>query len=210
MLPKIVYRQPRHPLVSRLRPAAWLLVAAIAGCAAPQEDVGAAIAGGDTDATNARAAITEYAAKLKSELQAALARGPIAAVDVCHTRAGRIAAEVGALHEVTIGRTALKVRNPDNRPGDWERKTLEEFSRALAAGEAPGTLSAQTVVGGDGGREHVYMQPIMTAPLCLVCHGAAIDPELAGHIAGLYPGDQARGFAAGDLRGAFVVRRPAQ
>ncbi len=40
---------------------------------------------------------------------------------------------------------------------------------------------------------------------CLMCHGSGLDPALKAEIERLYPDDQATGFKAGELRGAFTV-----
>jgi hypothetical protein len=52
-------------------------------------------------------------------------------------------------------------------------------------------------------------QQLATAPLCLVCHGdaAAQPPELRARLHELYPADAATGYRAGELRGAFTLRR---
>ena len=52
-----------------------------------------------------------------------------------------------------------------------------------------------------------YMKAIPTAPICVTCYGADIDADLAAELDRLYPTDQARGFAVGDIRGAFTVRK---
>jgi hypothetical protein len=49
------------------------------------------------------------------------------------------------------------------------------------------------------------MKPIVTAPLCLTCHGETLAPGVAAAVESRYPQDRAVGFAAGDLRGAFHV-----
>ncbi|MOA58455.1 hypothetical protein D3C78_1828600 [compost metagenome] len=51
------------------------------------------------------------------------------------------------------------------------------------------------------------MKAIPTGEPCLACHGQQIKPELAAVIDQRYPQDQARGFALGELRGAFTLRR---
>ena len=38
-----------------------------------------------------------------------------------------------------------------------------------------------------------------------MCHGSGLDPALKAEIERLYPDDQATGFKAGELRGAFTV-----
>ena len=79
------------------------------------------------------------------------------------------------------------------------------FERDLAAGAPapPQHFDARP----DGSAR--YMSAIVTQPLCLTCHGSEIAPEVAAEIARHYPEDQATGFAAGDLRGAFLIEWPA-
>ena len=53
-----------------------------------------------------------------------------------------------------------------------------------------------------------YVEPILLQPLCVACHGEAIEPGLATRIAELYPQDRAVGFRVGELRGVFWVEFP--
>lgn len=64
-------------------------------------------------------------------------------------------------------------------------------------------LSHAEVVGG----EFRMMKAIATGEPCLACHGKNIQPSLAAVIDVRYPEDEARGFALGELRGAFTLRR---
>lgn len=137
--------------------------------------------------------------------QAIASGGPTQAVEACQTLAPQIADR----HSVvpwTVGRTALKVRNPENAPDAWERQVLESFQARAAAGEPMDTLRHGEVVDG----RYRYMQAIGTAEPCLACHGTAIKPELASLIDSRYPKDQARGFRLGELRGAFTLSREVQ
>ncbi|MBL6933600.1 MAG: DUF3365 domain-containing protein, partial [Rhodospirillales bacterium] len=43
---------------------------------------------------------------------------------------------------------------------------------------------------------------------CLACHGGNISEEVAAKLDDLYPQDKARGYNAGDIRGAFTIRQP--
>lgn len=166
----------------------------------------AAVEGVSTVAADA--AIREFAAALKAELGAALAEGgPVAAVQVCHHRAAAIADEVGARHAMRLRRTTLKPRNPANSPDAWERSRLVAFEEELAAGKSAAELSA--LVRSQDGAGFRYMKPIVTAPLCLACHGVSLQPELVEVLDELYPDDRARGYEAGELRGAFSVWWPA-
>lgn len=75
-------------------------------------------------------AIMVFQKALKSELMVAMQKGGSkAAVEICNEKAPQIAEKVGLLENVTISRTSLKVRNPNNQPTDWEKETLEDFEK---------------------------------------------------------------------------------
>lgn len=151
------------------------------------------------------------AATLGSNLKAALGQamqdtGPVGALEVCNVQAPAIAAAIDEREGVTVGRTSLKWRNPDNKPDAWERGILEKFAADKAGGASNLDLETWAVVPGpDGGRDFRYMKAIPTLPLCLKCHGTAVAPEVAEKIRTLYPEDHATGYGLGDLRGAFTV-----
>jgi hypothetical protein len=148
--------------------------------------------------------------ELKGELGAAIEKGgPVAAIDVCHTRAPAIAARLSAESGASVGRTALKVRNAANAPDDLERAVLEQFAADMAGGRIEGPLEAAFEIKREDGIERHYLRAIPTEALCLTCHGETLAPELAAAIARDYPGDQATGFKQGELRGAFRVVWPA-
>ena len=171
-----------------------LLVAAHADCAEPE---GWIIASRD--------AAGQLGGRLAGELAGALQSSPVEAIGVCRERAPVIAAELARATGAQVGRTALKLRNPANAPLDWQRSVLEAFEQQLAGGASPASMEfAQTVESG-GGLERRWMKPIVTAPLCLGCHGRELAPGVAEALAGEYPRDQATGFEAGQLRGAFYV-----
>ena len=152
-----------------------------------------------------RAVAGQLAGSLITELTQALAESPAAAIRVCSERAPAIAAEVSAATGATVGRTAAKVRNPDNAPNDWQQRGLDYLAAQLAAGAEPAALEYTETRVVDGREVRRWMKPLMTAPLCLTCHGAALGPEVAAAVSERYPDDQATGFAAGDLRGAIYV-----
>ncbi len=158
----------------------------------------------------ARAAVVagDLGARLKAELQAAMAAGgPLAAIDTCHGKAMAVAVEQSESSGWDVGRTSLRVRNPDNAPDAWERSVLESFEQRIAAGESPATLTAQKTVKVGDHHYFRYMKAIPTAEMCTMCHGKAIAPEVAAKIGELYPDDRATGFAPGELRGAFTLTR---
>ena len=171
---------------------------------------GAALSAPSTDTERrvgtSREAIQVFAATLKGELQAAMeAGGPSNAIDVCTDRAPAIAASVSEAQGMSIARTSLRYRNPDNSPDPWESKVLEEFEMRRAAGEDPMTMDFAETLETAEGPMFRYMKAIPTAELCLKCHGTDLDPKVSAQLDALYPDDRARGFNKGDIRGAFSV-----
>lgn len=136
----------------------------------------------------------ELASSLFAELSGAIkASGHADAIGVCQERAPAIAEEVGAAHNVRIGRTSARLRNPSNGAPTW--------AAGLIDAEANEQFEAR---GGDHLRA---LFPIVIAPPCMACHGPA--DGLAGGVAAAlserYASDQATGYAQGDLRGWFWV-----
>jgi hypothetical protein len=153
-----------------------------------------------------RDAIQELGGALKSELKGAIKTGGfVKALDVCQTKAPKISAELSKKVGFSISRTSLKPRNPNNAPSEWEKDVLEQFEKRKADGENPKSLEFMAVVEKDGQRERRYMKAIMTQGPCLSCHGKDIDAPIVAKLKELYPDDQATGFEAGDLRGAFSI-----
>lgn len=157
----------------------------------------------------ARSLTDEFQAKLKRELLTAMkGGGPVRAIQVCNVEAPRIASQIaaGRVAGWTVSRTALRVRNPKNRPNDWQNEALVELERRIAAGEPLDQVAWQ----GRRDGQFVYMRPIMMDGACMTCHGPAesIPASVATEIERLYPDDKATGFSLGDLRGAFVVAGP--
>ena len=147
--------------------------------------------------------------QLKGELTKAIAEGgPMAAIDVCYTRAPEIAAQLSKSSGARVGRTALRVRNPSNAPDGLERSVLEQFATDLGSGPIDRPLEAAFEIRRGDAVERRYMRAIPTDAVCLTCHGKTLAPELAAAIARNYPGDQATGFELGQLRGAFSVTWP--
>jgi hypothetical protein len=136
--------------------------------------------------------------RLKDALTAAITQGgPIAAIDVCATMAPSIAKSL-SVDGLTVGRTALRLRNPNNVTPVWLGQPLERWAKAPAAERQPLHETLE-----DG--RFVYAAPITTRGVCLTCHGANVADDVKSAIAGRYPKDAAIGFAEGDLRGAVWV-----
>ena len=162
------------------------------------------------DLTACRTAVGRLGQALRGALQEAIAAdGAVGAMKVCNVEALPLTRTISTEEGVIIGRTSLYFRNPANAPDDWERARLAEFATRKAAGEGADALEIWEVV--DDAASHKtfrYMKAIVTAPMCLQCHGSELAPDVAAAVKKLYPDDAATGFAVGDLRGAFTVSKP--
>ncbi|RMF74225.1 MAG: DUF3365 domain-containing protein [Acidobacteria bacterium] len=162
----------------------------------------------DEAVRRAKAAARRLGVELKSELLRLLDEsGPVGAIEVCSKRATEIRQAL-AEEGLMVRRVSLKVRNPADRPDDWERRILETLVEIAAVDRSALPEELAVVVARDDGEELRYLRPIFVQRPCLTCHGPVdrMDPEVRDKIAELYPGDQATGYAEGDLRGAISVR----
>lgn len=144
---------------------------------------------------------------LKAALVAELGgNGPVAAASVCSEQAVPMTAAVAAESGVVVGRSSLRLRNPDNAAPDWvmawlagqgERKaeTSQGFARV---DEVDGVAMARV------------LKPLPIEGPCLLCHGGsdALAEGIPELLAERYPQDQATGYALGDLRGALWAEGP--
>ena len=150
--------------------------------------------------------------ELKGELGKGMkAGGPVAAIGVCNSLAPAIAQKHSANSGWDVGRTSLKLRNPQNAPDAWETKVLQQFEERRAKGEGPDTLAYAEVVEDGGDKYFRFMKGIVMPPMekmpCLKCHGENIDAKTAAKLDALYPQDKARGYKAGQVRGAFTLKK---
>ena len=181
-----------------------IMMVALMLCAAPvqAEDYRQQVA-------DSRAMAGEFMQALKGKLMKGMQEGgPVNAIGVCRQQAPQIAANLVTRTGWDIGRTSLKVRNPHNAPDAWERAVLEEFEQRRLAGEDVAQLEHYAAVSQGEATVFRYMKAIPTAALCVNCHGTVLDPAVVAKLDALYPEDQARGFQAGDIRGAFSFSQP--
>jgi len=149
-----------------------------------------------------------FGGPLKKALGAGMKNGgPVNAIGVCNEKAPGIAAKAATDSGWEVGRTSLKLRNPNNEADAWELNVLNLFEARKAAGEKPDALAFGEVVETNGQKQFRFMKAIGTADVCLSCHGKDIKPEVAAKLDGLYPDDKARGFSKGDIRGAFTLKK---
>lgn len=161
----------------------------------------------DFDA-DSKQAIKEFAMTLKSALLTAMkSGGSVEAITVCNTVAPSIAETLSNKYGFEIGRTSLKVRNPDNKADEWESGILQQFEDRKQQGEAINTLS---IVAKHETENQSYFRKMKAIPIdkaCLICHGTQISTQTKSMLDTHYPNDQAIGYKLGDIRGAFTVKK---
>lgn len=154
-----------------------------------------------------RAIARQFGAEMKAALEVAITEhGPVQAISVCRDLAPRIATRLTREHGATVSRTALKVRNPANAPRSWQADALRSLQEQHDAGAKPESIEFFEMSPDGSAR---YLKAIVTAPLCTMCHGESISPDIQHAVKEHYPDDVATGFKPGDLRGAFSVEWPA-
>lgn len=136
-------------------------------------------------------------------LRKILSDGVPGAVRFCQVSAGNLTATY-TNEDVNISRTSILYRNISNKPDSFSLGILEK----MQAEKEKGTVPASLVLKDDKGVVHFY-KPILMQAMCLNCHGSVpgqVQPDVLSVIDSLYPGDLARQYKEGDLRGAWHIR----
>ena len=173
---------------------ATLLLVAAASVGAAESAPGQAVA--------AKAA-GQFGQEMRKKLSdSLLTKGPAGAIDVCAKDAPAIASRIEKELGVSIKRTSLKLRNPQNAPDEVELRLLESLAAAHDAGEKlPQGVTAFPTVPGR------FYKTITVEQTCLKCHGdaATMSDAVRKELASIYPEDRAVGYQEGDLRGIVSV-----
>lgn len=156
----------------------------------------------------ARAAAQEAFQSLSAELIKAMADGgPVSAIPVCSDKAGSIIQQVAAKRTLEMIRLSDKPRNAAQQAKGTDFEAIESFRNTLKNG---GVMKPQLESLADGSAL-VRAPIVISAPLCLQCHGSESDiaPETRKAILGIYPADKATGYKLNDLRGIWKIKVPA-
>ena len=129
----------------------------------------------------------------------------LSAVKFCSENAKDVAKKAMAdfPSNITVRRTALKYRNPHNKPDATDTKVMRQIADAIQAG----TFNKKPVViTMEDNTTRVYA-PLMVEQSCTKCHGdtAKMNPEVLKIIQEKYPEDKATGFKEHDFRGVAVA-----
>lgn len=198
-------------------PAVWLWLAT--GCGGPAEPPAAPDpapaptadrAAEDPEAValaRAQATIDDARARLQSRMvQAMNHHAPPEDVVSCSIEAEALTEAAPEGSGASVGRSSLRLRNPDNAAPDWVRAWLDAQGERAAAG-VDGIRRVDTV---DGARVARVLAPIPIEPRCLGCHGPkdTLPADVRAALDQRYPDDHATGYAMGDLRGAMWAEVP--
>jgi len=143
---------------------------------------------------------------LKTELKAHMKadKTGLSAAGFCASKATSLTEEVNKKlpKYAKVRRTALKLRNNSTNPADdLDKKIMNEYVAAIEAKTfTPKDIKEVTI----GDTTRVY-KPLITAPVCLKCHGSSVSPEIKKLIKEVYPNDKAMNFKEGELRGVIVA-----
>lgn len=143
---------------------------------------------------------------LKKELEAG---GTESAIAVCKQVAPALSQKYSTDGKV-VKRVSLKPRNQAlGVPDAWEKEVLERFERDQKSGKPAAELEMSSVTSEEDGRWYRYMKALPVQPMCLQCHGTPteISAGVKALLAKEYPGDAAVGYSAGEIRGAFSIKR---
>ncbi len=119
------------------------------------------------------------------------------ALGACSTLGQGLADDYNKISDVKVRRTALKYRNPKNKPDSTDTIVMEGFLRTKNFKEP------QVVDMGDHYR--VY-KALKVKQECLACHGDNISKDLRKMLEKTYPKDMATNFKLGEFRGAVVAK----
>jgi hypothetical protein len=136
-------------------------------------------------------------------LRKILTNGVAGAVRFCQVGAGPLTT-IYASEGIDIARTSSHFRNHANKPDSISLDVLENMQAAIRKGEKP----VVQVFREQNGTVH-YFKPILMQAMCLNCHGSVpgqVQPDVVKVIDSLYPGDLARQYKEGELRGAWHIQ----
>ena len=143
--------------------------------------------------------IKSFVGTLKPTLESAMKDGgPTVGAGVCASLAIQMTDDYNAITtDAKVRRTAIKYRNPKNKPDATDTAVMNELIRR-------GDFKPVTIDAGDHYR--VY-KPLPTKAECLVCHGdvSQIPKKVAEMTKRQYPKDLAVDFAEGEFRGVVVA-----
>lgn len=144
--------------------------------------------------------INTFMGSLKPTLKGLLQQDKtnVTAMGACSSMAQSMTREYNQqISGVKVRRTALRYRNPKNKPDRTDRMVMDEFV-------AKNSFKPLVV---DIGDQYRVYKPLKVKQSCILCHGARNDmnKEVVKMIDRNYPKDKATGFEIGEFRGVVVA-----
>lgn len=162
----------------------------------------------DNNIATARDISKDFGSQLKSELMKGMkSGGPEEAIEVCYSKAPKIAENLSDSTGWKVGRTSLKIRNINNAPDEWETEILRSFEQQKLDGVNVSELEFADTVLVNNDQYFRYMKAIPTGSVCLNCHGLKIKDPIRESISKLYSDDKAIDYNMGEIRGAFTLSK---
>lgn len=149
-----------------------------------------------------------FMATLKGVLVQSMAKGIPAAAATCSDTAQTLTKTIASAHGVEMRRISLNARNSQNIPTVQEKVLLLKLDSVRLAGRLTDSTVVWEIIERQGKQYALHIKPIvLNNALCLQCHGkdADIAPETRTVLDKRYPGDKARGYSIGEIRGAVSV-----
>jgi hypothetical protein len=119
------------------------------------------------------------------------------AMGACSTLGQGMTNNYNNVSDVKIRRTALRYRNPINKPDHTDTVVMERF---LASNDFKKSLVVDM-----GDNYRIYKALTIKKP-CLACHGSNISSDLKTMLKKKYPTDMATEFKLGEFRGVVVAK----
>jgi len=143
-------------------------------------------------------------ASLSGNLKAAVSNGGIEnAIRFCKISAIPLTDSLSSSFNVTIKRTSLKLRNPNNKADTLEAYILDLYTQ-IQKMKKP--MVGKTILARND--DVRYFAPIILKSQCLMCHGTIgqdVSDSTYTIIKKYYPTDQAIDFEDGELRGIWSI-----
>jgi Protein of unknown function (DUF3365) len=124
------------------------------------------------------------------------------AIEFCNEKAFALTSSYS--NDVSVRRTALRFRNPSNKPDSLESMVLREYDGEMKSGNG----AQVRIIRKSSSEEIHFFKPIILQPMCLNCHGTPgkdIKPATLAGIKEFYPDDLAINYRPGDLRGVWHI-----
>lgn len=140
------------------------------------------------------------ASRLKEVVQE---EGIAQALKYCNVNAYPIVDSLEDAYHIKVKRASFKTRNPGDTPSKMEGSIIDDYIQEIGNGITP---EVKTIL--DDENVHYFKPIIISAELCLKCHGligSDILEENYEIIKELYPDDNATGHNLGDLRGIWSI-----